>query len=850
MKTDNRHHQLIAATPRSPIAWPTSALAAALLSVGMGSALAAPGTPGVPQANAPIFIEDFDNTAGQPAVPAGQSLSLDEYVSVNKDIHNNPVAYTAAGIAYNGTPAVSGVTRADPPAVPFWLNKNFCNGMWLSSQTAIPTGSLTASEYDPAGTGNADNQDLAYCMGTFGGKRAVAWGYLQQLATALGQLTNGGTAAANAGNHAIAAFTVTRTNRNDPNVPLVQLQMKQPIAMPAGGRFVTFSVAMAAMSCKGNSVDPAVDFYLIQDVTGNTSDLSTSNSNLIKLNNTPANPCSDPTATSYGSIKAAQVFGDKPLLYTGSSVAMQFVNRSSATNGNDGAFDKIQILDVTPQLDKTYATGTTPLANGGTTTLTFTVTNTPELAEKSGWSLADTLPVGLTVAATPNLKNSCGGTTTVAATAGGNTVSVSNGQLAAGVASCEVSVDVTAQFPNPMPALQTLFNSPGAAPAPGVVTSVGLNPPNPAQLLVAPAVDLLATGATSQTVGKGTPVTFNTSCTNAGPDLANPATCVVSGIPADATNVSNVCTPSPTSLVPGGVISCVTTFTPNTPGVVTLTTTADSGSLDTNPANNAADSQLLVRPLADMQVPPSTAITTKVNTPVTVTTTCKNAGPDIAEAADCKVSGAPTGATTVCTPTPPISALAVGAEISCVTSFTPTTPGVVTLVTTATSTTADPDPSNNTRPTPVTVTTLLADMQASAPTTVASTPGTPVSVTSLCTNAGPDAADAATCTVSGAPADATTVCTPTPPITSLAVGSAISCVTSFTPKDTTPVVLTTTAASTTADPNTTNNVAETKVGGVVEATAVPTLGEWALLLLASLVGGVAALRLRRGARQV
>ena len=369
-------------------------------------------------------------------------------------------------------------------------------------------------------------------------------------------------------------------------------------------------------------------------------------------------------------------------------------------------------------------------------------------------------------------------------------------------------------------------------------------------MTVLPAVDLRATGDTTQSVGKGTPVTFTTSCTNNGSDVALGATCAVTGIPTDATGQSTSCTPSPTDLAPGSVISCTTPFTPVTPGVVTLTTTAaTTGSLDTDPSNDSAPTLLNVRPLADMQVSTPTTITTSVGTPVKVTSTCTNAGPDVAETADCKVTGAPTGATTICTPTPPITALAVGTGvISCETTFTPTTPGTVTLITTATSTTVDPDPSNNVGQTPVITTPPMADMQASSPPGLMSTPGVEVTLVSTCTNAGPSVADNATCTVTGAPTGATTVCTSASPTTSLAVGANMRCETKFTPKDSTIVTITTTAGSSTTDPQPGNNVAKT-LTPASDPASVPTLGEWALWLLSALLGGFALMGVRRQRQQ-
>ncbi|MPM89474.1 hypothetical protein SDC9_136583 [bioreactor metagenome] len=145
----------------------------------------------------------------------------------------------------------------------------------------------------------------------------------------------------------------------------------------------------------------------------------------------------------------------------------------------------------------------------------------------------------------------------------------------------------------------------------------------------------------------------------------------------------------------------------------------------------------------------------------------------------------------------------------------------------------------------------LVDMQASAPTSVTGTTGQPVTVTSTCTNAGPDTAEAATCSVSGAPVGATTICTPTPPIAALAAGAAITCETRFTPTSTAAITLTTTAGSITADTDPTNDAAPTSVS--INSTpqhsdphAVPTLGEWAMLLMSLMLAGLGAWRVRKG----
>jgi hypothetical protein len=103
-----------------------------------------------------------------------------------------------------------------------------------------------------------------------------------------------------------------------------------------------------------------------------------------------------------------------------------------------------------------------------------------------------------------------------------------------------------------------------------------------------------------------------------------------------------------------------------------------------------------------------------------------------------------------------------------------------------------------------------ADMAASTVTSsVTAAAGVPLSVQTACTNNGPDAAANPSCLVTGAPVGAVTTCGPN--LASLAVGSAISCTTTWTPAQAGSVTLTTTAKSVTFDPDTNNNVVTTDV---------------------------------------
>ncbi|WP_158400564.1 hypothetical protein, partial [Comamonas sp. B-9] len=105
-----------------------------------------------------------------------------------------------------------------------------------------------------------------------------------------------------------------------------------------------------------------------------------------------------------------------------------------------------------------------------------------------------------------------------------------------------------------------------------------------------------------------------------------------------------------------------------------------------------------------------------------------------------------------------------------------------------------PDTSNHLEVTPA------ADMQASSSLPANVTAGQAVTGTITCLNAGPSAADSATCGISGLPAGATTSCTPAvPTATPLTVSGAISCNVSFVAPATGSITAMITAGSATPD---------------------------------------------------
>lgn len=258
---------------------------------------------------------------------------------------------------------------------------------------------------------------------------------------------------------------------------------------------------------------------------------------------------------------------------------------------------------------------------------------------------------------------------------------------------------------------------------------------------------------------------------------------------------------------------------------------------------------LAVAPAADMQatsvdLPPSMT----VGAPVSGSFSCTNAGPSAATAASCVISGLPAGATTSCTPgVPTASPLASGGSIACTVQFTPTTTGTIAALVTASSSTVDPVPANNTKAHPFNPV-ERADMQATSVTLPATANvGVPVKGSFVCTNAGPNAAAFANCSIAGLPAGASTSCTPAVPTGApLASGASISCTVSFTPTTQGSLTATVTAVSGTTDPEPANNSRDQElvVAAALTPEPVPATGVPALVLM-GLAVMLAGMRMQR-----
>ncbi|QMV74079.1 hypothetical protein HS961_15225 [Comamonas piscis] len=267
-----------------------------------------------------------------------------------------------------------------------------------------------------------------------------------------------------------------------------------------------------------------------------------------------------------------------------------------------------------------------------------------------------------------------------------------------------------------------------------------------------------------------------------------------------------------------------------------------------NPPLPDTTNRLEVTPSADMQAGSSLPTQVSAGQTVTGTIACLNAGPGAAESATCGISGLPTGAMTSCRPTVPTAApLAASSAISCNVSFVAPAAGSIASTITASSATPDPLLANNAVSYHAAIA-PAADMQASASLPNAVVEGQTVTGSIACLNAGPSAAESATCGISGLPAGATTSCTPTvPTATPLTVSSAISCNVSFVAPAAGSIAATITAGSATPDPELENNSIPyaASINKTPVITSVPTLNKWMITMLSLIFGVIILLRFKQ-----
>jgi uncharacterized repeat protein (TIGR01451 family) len=294
--------------------------------------------------------------------------------------------------------------------------------------------------------------------------------------------------------------------------------------------------------------------------------------------------------------------------YTNTIAASALTDTQNVTNGNT-ATAPLTITPAPTALTKSFAPAS--ITSGGISTLTITIPNSAGGAVAlSALALTDTLPVGVTIAATPSAATTCGAGT-ITANAGGGSVALSGGALAAN-ASCTISVHVTGTIANaytntiPASALTDTQGVTNAAPASSVLTIV----PGAIALSKAFAPTSILSGATSTLT-----ITIPNTATGA---IALTALTLSDTLPAGITvgatpNAATTCgagsvtaTAGSTSIaLAGGSLSANASCTIS----VAVTGTAANAYTNTIPANALGDTQGVTN-----SSPASAALTITLNT--------------------------------------------------------------------------------------------------------------------------------------------------------------------------------------------------------------------------------------------
>ena len=208
-----------------------------------------------------------------------------------------------------------------------------------------------------------------------------------------------------------------------------------PITVTAN-RFYGFSAIMASVQC-ATSVLPkprfrwidgtntAADVGGVLDVCGNSALYSYAN---LQTGSQFPNPIK---------INVKKIGPAQAIRNSTNRLTLIIYNDEGRTNGNDGGFDNIVVTDLTPSVSKKF--GSASLSAGATTSLVFTITNTPEKYAKPSWSFTDTLPGGMSLANATVVSDCTGVTSNAAANV---TALAISGSLDNGEDSCTVTVTV------------------------------------------------------------------------------------------------------------------------------------------------------------------------------------------------------------------------------------------------------------------------------------------------------------------------------------------------------------------------------------------------------------------------
>ena len=419
--------QVVTCTSATAIPAFTSSTAPIGLTVNVGAAAAAA---------SPVTNNVNISGGNEPAGNAGNNTDSDVtnvYYTPTISKSFSPIAIVSGGVTQLtltiSNPAANSVSLLGVAVV-----DSFPTGMTVAS---TPGFSNTCAGTISAGTSQGDAQIVL----TGGGP--VAPGANCQIKVnvthaTVGIVTNttGNVSSTNSGigNTASAALTVTAPL----NVTLTKISSPDPVGVGAVAT-LTFTITNTA----GNPARTALAF----------TDLFPTN--VVLFDTTTTNTCNGALADNAGGALNA---GDLGVRLTGGNMALgvsscqivvriksdtpgSYLNDNTRISGLAGGVttnvnDTLNVVGTT----LTKAFSPTSINPGGTSVLTFTITNGAGNPSQTGLGFIDTLPANLTVV-TPVNGLQCNGTVSSSAA---NNITFSGGTLAAGGASCTIGVTVTA----------------------------------------------------------------------------------------------------------------------------------------------------------------------------------------------------------------------------------------------------------------------------------------------------------------------------------------------------------------------------------------------------------------------
>ncbi|MFJ5958989.1 hypothetical protein ACIQC5_23860 [Paenarthrobacter sp. NPDC092416] len=389
-------------------------------------------------------------TAARATTPDTPSVNLPGVVVFSEDFEHGSVnsAFGAQQYSASGSTQYVGATGQTYTGSASWIDAARCNGVILSyANTQTP--SWAQSGTVESGTNNR-------CAEIPGIR---SYQFMRMLALAMGRQFSSSSPNTN---HVSSSYTECPSTNSGgspcdviPSGPTdgVMFKTKTPISVTPE-HYYSFGVDTASMNCGTPSGDPSYQFATV-DTAGIATPIGDPINACQTVDNTNVESFQQQVTSHVGGIhgnvtrivNVNSTTSSSAIRATGNTLGLAMWNNNGTTNGNDGAFDNVRLLDVTPQLDQAFVPAL--VGPGGKSTLNLTISNTKELNAKTDWSISQVLPAGLVVAAAPNVAGTCvqePGTAPLAtsAAAGSGVISISGGDLASGQRSCTLSVDVSA----------------------------------------------------------------------------------------------------------------------------------------------------------------------------------------------------------------------------------------------------------------------------------------------------------------------------------------------------------------------------------------------------------------------